>query len=223
GQPHASTHESRSPVTLSWPTSTARQNSDRSRSSSTAVSAISSRESAVVLDPRWGELQDSPEAAGDSMGAFDTLLRGRFPTASVAAGLGAAARGGGGGQSANTRGGALTSASGAAAAGGGGASAAAVIGAVVRGAASTASQPGPVSSSAPAPAQTVALRASTAAGAGAGIGAMEAQELAGNRPEASAHASPVAGDVGSVVPVASSSPAVKPETPPAMRQAFATA
>ena len=92
-QRHAATHQASSPATSLLPSLTAPQNSDRSRSSSTAVSPISAQESATVLDPRWGGIPDSLEAAWDWMGTSDTLPRGTSPTDPVAAGLGSAASG----------------------------------------------------------------------------------------------------------------------------------
>ena len=90
------------------------------------------------------------------------------------------------------------------------------------GAASAAPRSVPVASSAPASAKTVAPRVPVAvAGASAGGAAVAAQNVAGNRPETSAHASPVPGDAGSVVLEPSSFSAVKPVAPPAISQAQA--
>src|SRR5262249_14999111 len=92
---HAAAPPSRVPPTSLPPTPTAPQNSDTSRMPSTTVSPIPPQESAFVLGPRWGGIQDSLEAAWDRMGTFDGLLRDTFPTEPVAAGLGSAVSGGG--------------------------------------------------------------------------------------------------------------------------------
>ena len=125
GQRHAVTLQSRSPVTSLSSAPTAPKRPDGRRSSSAAVSPISSQESAIVLDPRWGGTQGPAEAAWDRMGAPDTPQRGATPTGPLAPRPASAASGAAGNRSGNLSSGTLTAGSGGSAAGGGGVSASA--------------------------------------------------------------------------------------------------
>ena len=123
GQRHAVTLQSRSPVTSLLSAPTAPKRPDGRRSSSAAVSPISSQENAIVLDPRWDGTQGPAEAAWDRMGTPDTPQRGAIPTGPLAPRAGSAASGAAGNRFGNPGSGTLTAGSGGSAAGGGGASA----------------------------------------------------------------------------------------------------
>ncbi len=201
----------------SWlPTPVAPQNPESSGSSTTAASPISFQESTSLLDPREGGIQDPFQAAADRMGMFNALLRGTVPTQSVAAGPGSAAKEGAANQSGNTSGGAFLAAPAGSTAGGGGASPSPPSGAGVSSAALAAPRPRPSS------AGTVPLPTGTVPGTIAGSAAVADQQVTGNVPGPNTHASQTAGDVGVVVPGASSFLAQMPGAPPAIGQAPAT-
>jgi hypothetical protein len=219
GQRHAPvTQRSNSPVGSLLFTLTTPKSSDGHRSSSGAVSPISSRESSIVVDPRWGGPQGPAEAAWDRMGTPDAPLHGTTPTGPLALHPGSAASGGAGNRFGNPGKGTPTAGSGGFAAGGGGTSAMAASGAGVSGAARAVPRPGPLTSSAPASAGTVVPSAGVVAGASSAGAAVAAQVVAGHQPATSVQASPVVGGAGSIVLEPSSFSKVTPAAQSAIGQ-----